>query len=221
MPLPTARSTVRTPRLRPHAGALSDPAERAARHALLREAPHAAPIRALAQRIREATGRPVPEPDPLDGGAEAGLLLLLETPGPRLTENPIVSRDKPGGTGANLRRFLGAAGIPRRETLIWNAVPWVIHAPGALNRAPRAAELRSGLAWIPPLLDAMPRLRVAVLAGRFAAAALPVIRAARPGLPVLSMPHPSPTYVCTSPEVPARITAVLAEAAAWLRESAA
>ncbi|HEY8611209.1 MAG TPA: uracil-DNA glycosylase [Roseomonas sp.] len=220
MPASAARSAARTPRLRPYAGALSDPQERAARHALLRDAVHTAPIRALAQRIREATGRPVPEPDPLDGGAEARLLLLLETPGPRMMEDSIVSRDKPGGTGANLRRFLDAARIPRRETLIWNAVPWMIHVPGALNRAPRAAELRFGLAWIPPLLDAMPRLRVAVLAGRVAAEAGPAIRSVRPGLSVLAMPHPSPTYVCTSPEVPARIMVTLKEAAARLRGEA-
>ena len=202
----------------PHAGALSDPAELAARHSLLATAAHTAPIRALAQRIREATGRPVPEPDPLDGGVAAQLLLLLETPGPRMShEHAIVSRDKSGGTGANLRRFLGAAGIARESTLIWNAVPWIIHAPGALNRAPRAAELRAGLAFLPALLELLPRLRVAVLSGRFAAAAEPVIRDARAALPVLAMPHPSPTYVCTSPTVPARIAAVLAEAAALLR----
>lgn len=211
----------RPPPRGPHAGALSDPAELAARHALLRGAAHTAPIRALAARIREATGRPVPEPDPLDGGAEARMLLLLETPGPRLLTAPIVSRDKPGGTGANLRRFLDGAGLARRDTLIWNAVPWIIHAPGALNRAPRAAELRAGLAWLPPLLDAMPGLRVVVLSGRFAGAAEPAIRAARPGLPVLTMPHPSPTYVCTSPAVPARIAATLARAASLMGGGAA
>jgi len=102
--------------------------------------------------------------------------------------------------------------------LIWNTIPWVIHEPGARNRPPRAAELRAGLEWVPPLLEAMPRLRVAVLAGRFAAAAEPAIAAARPGLPVLTMPHPSPTIVCTSPAIPERIVAALMEASSILRE---
>jgi len=221
MPAAAARGAPRAPALRPHAGALSDPEERAARHALLRDAPHTAPIRALAERMRQATGRPVPEPDPLDGGAGAALLLLLETPGPRMLADPIVSRDKPGGTGANLRRFLDTARIPRRRTLIWNTIPWVIHEPGARNRAPRAAELRAGLEWLPPLLDALPDLRVAVLAGRFAAAAEPTIRAARPAIPVLAMPHPSPTIVCTSPAIPERIMAALTRASAILREEPA
>jgi hypothetical protein len=207
--------------VRPHAGALSDPEERAARHMLLAHAPHTAPIRALAARIRLATGRPVPEPDPLDGGAAAEMLLLLETPGPRMPEDPIVSRDKPGGTGANLRRFLEAARIPRHRMLIWHVIPWVIHEPGARNRAPRVRELRAGLEWVPPLLDALPRLGVAVLAGRFAAAAEPTIRSSRPALPVLTMAHPSPTIVCTSKAIPDRIMAALTHAGAILRQAPA
>lgn len=197
--------------------ALSDPAERTRRRAMLEHAPHVAPIRSLAARIRRDTCRPVPEPDPLDGGAEAALLLLLETPGPRMMQSGIVSRDQPSGTGANLRRFLDAAQIPRRETLIWNAIPWVIHEPGARNRAPRVTELRAALTWLPPLVEAMPKLRIAVLAGRFAAAAEQTLHAARPHLLLRTMPHPSPTFVCTSTEVPIRIMAALSDAAAALR----
>ena len=210
----------RAPAPRPHAGLLSDPAHLAARHALLDGAAHVAPIRAMAGQIRAATGCPVPEPDPLDGGVGARLLLLLETPGPRVREDAIVSRDKPGGTGANLRRFLDGAGIGREDTFIWNAVPWIIHAPGAKNRAPTMAERRAGLAWVPPLLALLPELAVVVLSGRHAAAAEPAIREARPGLPVLTMPHPSPTIVCTSPAIGARIAAALADAAALLARRA-
>ncbi len=215
-PRPARAPSRRPDATRPHAGLLSDPIELERRHALLRGAPHVAPIRALADRIRIATDRPVPEPDPLDGGTGARMLLLLETPGPRVREDAIVSRDKPGGTGANLRRFLGGAGIAREDTLIWNVVPWIIHAPGARNRAPTTAERRAGLDWVPSLLDLLPRLAVAVLSGRHAAAAEPMIRAARPGVPVLLMPHPSPTIVCTSPSIGARIGAALGEAAALL-----
>ena len=209
-----------TARARPFAGLLSDPIQLAARHAMLDGAGHVAPIRALAARIREATGRPVPEPDPLDGGVTARMLLLLETPGPRVREDAIVSRDKPGGTGANLRRFLDGAGIAREEMLIWNVVPWIIHAAGAKNRAPTTPERRAGLDWVPPLLALLPRLRVVVLSGRHAAAAEPAVREARPGVAVLTMPHPSPTIVCTSPAIGMRIAATLAEAAAILHGTA-
>jgi uracil-DNA glycosylase len=195
---------------------LADPAALAARRAMV-EAPHIAPIRALALRIAAERGAPVPDPDPLDGGVGARLLLLLETPGPMVLRTGFVTRDSANGTAANLFRFLREAGIARRDTLIWNAVPWVIHAPGALNRSPRPAEAREAAPYLAPLLDLLPGLAVAVLAGRFAGRCAPALAALRPGLPLVAIPHPSPTYVCTSPDVPARIRQGLAEAAAVLR----
>ena len=191
---------------------LSDPdAVEDRRAALL--APRMRPLVGLAAAIRASTGLPVPDADPADGGVAARCLLLLETPGPAFLRTGFVSCDNPAPTGANLRRFLRDAGLPRERLLVWNAVPFVIHAPGARNRAPRAAEVRAGLALLPDLLALLPELRVCVLAGRAAAAAAPVLRAARPGLPLLAMPHPSPTYVCTSPDVPRRIVAALRRAA--------
>ena len=191
---------------------LADPAALAARQAL-RDAPHIAPLRALARRIAAERDAPVPDPDPLDGGVDARLLLLLETPGPRVLRTGFVTRDSANGTAANLFRFLAEAGIARRDTLIWNAVPWVIHAPGALNRAPRRAEAKAAEPYLAPLLALLPELAVAVLAGRFAGECAPALASLSPGLPVIAIPHPSPTYVCTSPQVPARIRQGFAEAA--------
>ncbi|GJD33241.1 uracil-DNA glycosylase family protein [Methylobacterium aerolatum] len=196
---------------------LADPAALAARHAL-RDASHIAPIRALARRIAAERGAPVPDPDPLDGGTAARLLLLLETPGPTVLRTGFVTRDSANGTAANLFRFLAEAEIARRDTLIWNAVPWVIHVEGALNRAPRRAEARAAAPYLAPLLALLPDLAVAVLAGRFARECAPALTALHPGLPVIAIPHPSPTYVCTSPEVPARIGQGLAAAARVLRQ---
>lgn len=196
---------------------LSDPAAVEARRAGL-EAPRMRPLAAFAAGLRERTGLPVPDADPADGGADARCLLLLETPGPTIARTGFVSCDNPTPTGANLRRFLAAAGLPRASLLVWNAIPFVIHAPGAKNRAPRAAEARAGLALLPGLLALLPDLRACVLAGRAAAAAAPVLRAERSGLPLFEMPHPSPTFVCTSPEVPRRIVAALKAAAAAARQ---
>lgn len=171
-------------------------------------------LAAFVERLRAEHGN-VPDFDPAGGGASARLLILLETPGPRIGETGVVSIDNPSGTARNLRRFLADAGIAQRDLVLWNAVPWVIHAGGP-NRAPRPAEMRAGLALLPPLLERLPGLRAVVLAGRIAATAEPVLQAERPHLPVLRMPHPSPTYVCTSPDVPRRITATLREAAALM-----
>jgi hypothetical protein len=56
-----------------------------------------------------------------------------------------------------------------------------------------------------------------VLSGRTAGGAEATVRETLPGVPVLTMPHPSPTIVCTSPSIGARIEATLAQAAAILR----
>lgn len=194
--------------------ALADPAELARRRSLARGR-HVAPLKPLLDAIRARHGE-VPDPDPLDGGTEARLLLLLETPGPRIRRTGFVSRDNPAETAANLFRALQAAGIARRDTLIWNAVPWVIHPEGALNRTPTRPEIAAGLTHLAPLLHGLPVLRVVVLAGRVAGMAEPLLGTLRPTLPVLRMPHPSPTYLCTSPAHPLRIAAVLREAAGHL-----
>jgi uracil-DNA glycosylase len=197
---------------------LADPDALAARRALI-GAPHIAPIRVLADRISAERGALVPVPDPLDGGVHARMLLLLETPGPAVLRTGFVTRDSANGTAANLFRFLAEARIRRADTLIWNAVPWLIHAEGALNRAPYRGEVAAAAPYLAPLLDLLPRLAVAVLAGRFAAGTAPALAVLRPDLPVIVVPHPSPTYVCTSPEVPARIRRGLAEAALVLERA--
>ncbi len=191
------------------------PIDWAARRAGL-DAPRFRPFAPVLAALRERHGT-VPDPDPLDGGAEARLLLLLETPGPRNRETGIVSRDNPTGTGRNLAAMLAGAGIARPDTLIWNVVPWIIHAPGAANRPPRRGEIRAGLAELPALLAVLPRLVACVLAGRVAAEAEPLLRALRPALALFRMPHPSPTIQCTSPAVPARCRAALADAALRLQ----
>ena len=191
---------------------LADPAALAERRALV-DAAHLRPIRALARRIAQERGAPVPDPDPLDGGVNARLLLLLETPGPAIVRTGLVSQDNATGTAANLFRFLREAGIARADLLIWNAVPWVIHAQGALNRAPRRSEARAAAPYLAPLLGLLPNLACIVLAGRFAGEARAPLETLRPDLPVIAVPHPSPTYVCTSPSVRERILAGLRQAA--------
>ena len=145
----------------------------------------------------------------------ARLLLVLETPGTSIGKTGFVSADNPTGTAANLRRFLAAAGIHRQDIAIWNAVPFVIHTGGP-NRAPRMGEIRRGLELLPPLLSLLPKLRCIVLSGRVAGMAESAMRAAAPELAVIQIPHPSPIYVCTSPEIGRRIAAGLSAAAAAL-----
>jgi hypothetical protein len=189
--------------------ALRDADERARRQALLGE-DHVAPLVAYSARLAERIGKTVPVVDPLDGGVNARLLILLETPGPRVLGTGFVSRDNPSGTAANMFRFLTNAGIARDDTVIWNIVPWLIQTLGERNRNPSRGEVAEGLAHLPDFLDLLPRLELAVLAGRKAEAALGLLEAR--AIPCLTMPHPSPTYVCTSPDVALRISACLGKA---------
>lgn len=168
-------------------------------------------------RERIAQGRAVPHFDRRDGGVDARCLILLETPGAGMTAADTVSRDNPTGTSRNLTRFSTEAGLAREDCLVWNVVPWIVHAPGARNRPVRRSEIAQGIAMLPDLIDLLPRLRVVVLSGRPAASAEPAIRQHRPDLPILTMPHPSPTIVCTSPAIGRRIADTLAEAAALVR----
>lgn len=178
-------------------------------------APHMLPLERFRAEL-EARHGPTPRCDPFDGGAAAECLLLLETPGPRGDAVRFVSRDNPTGTARNITRFCQAAGLDRCQMVIWNAVPWMIHQPGARNRAPTRAEIAAGLAELPGFLALLPALRVAVLSGRIAAQAEPVVAAALPGMPILAMPHPSPVYVVTAPDIAGRLIATLAAAAAIL-----
>lgn len=192
-----------------HPKTLRNPEERARRQTLLGE-DHVAPLAAYAAQLAERTGKAVPMVDPLDGGVNARLLILLETPGPRVLGTGFVSRDNPSGTSANMFRFLTNAGIARTDTVIWNIVPWLIQTLGQRNRNPSRLEVAEGLAHLPDFLDLLPRLELAVLAGRKAEAALGLLEARE--IPCLTMPHPSPTYVCTSPDVALRISACLGKA---------
>ena len=190
--------------------ALRDPGE-LARRGTLTDSAHVRPLTRYARDLAARMGSPVPLADPLDGGVSARLLILLETPGPKMLTTGFVSRDNPTGTAANLFRFLEQAGIARAETVIWNIVPWLIQVPGTPNRNPTRAQVAQGLLHLPDFLDLLPGLELAVTAGRKAEAARGLLEARN--IPCLAMPHPSPTYVCTSPDVARRISACLTAAA--------
>ncbi len=147
------------------------------------------PLTGYAQRLG-AQGRGfVPDFDPLDGGVEAWLLVLLEKPGPK-TRPPVgsgfVSRDNADQTARTLHRFMREADVPRRSVVIWNVVPWW---NGTVCLV--AAEKRLGSAELPALLALTPALRGVILAGNpaweFGAPAF-----TGNGLKLFRCVHPSP-----------------------------
>ena len=182
--------------------ALRDPAEAARRRAMLR-LPHMAPLAAYADALRDRGE--VPDADPLDGGAGARLLMLLEKPGPGTSParggSGFVSADNDDPTAAATWAFARAAGIERHERVIWNTVPWW---NGTI--AFTTAERRAGIAVLKGWLDLLPRLEVVVLVGRQAQRARPALE----GLPVrvFASAHPSPQVRAANPaqwrEIPER-----------------
>ncbi len=68
---------------------------------------HIAPLNRFAAALRARHGD-VPRFDSLDGGIDARVLVLLETPGPASASTGTTSRDNPTGTARNLTRFLDA-----------------------------------------------------------------------------------------------------------------
>jgi uracil-DNA glycosylase len=169
---------------------LKERAECERREELLHEVEHTLPLLSLLRSLRKAKGRRlVPGFDPLDGGAHASVLLLLETPGRRAVESGFVSRNNPDPTAKNLFCLLGKAKLPRSSTLIWNAVPWDLRSNGK-SRAPREQDLLEARPALARLLSKLRELEFIVLVGG-AAQSLHTWLSSRTEARLLACHHPS------------------------------
>lgn len=177
-----------------HPYALQDVRERRARRARLREA-HIVPLTAFVENLRAATGLDdaIPDFDPLDGGVAAELLFLLEARGAKAVASGFVSRNHPDQTARNWCLLLNQAGIPRRQSVLWNIVPWYL-GTGTRIRNANAADIQAGLHTLPELLQLLPRLRGIILVGGSAQRAHAEI-ARMIQVPIHHVPHPSPQFV--------------------------
>lgn len=146
--------------------ALADPVLLESRLALVHSEPRVADLNRWVSEVRADTGTPIPWFDPADGGAEARILLLLETPG-RMADaargSGIISIDNNDDTARNLWEFRLEAELTGTECVHWNAVPEFIG-----GKVPTAAEVRDGSRHIPALLALLPEVRVVVLMGAHA-----------------------------------------------------
>lgn len=174
------------------------------RRALLSHPVHA-PLAAHVAALRATLPGFVPDMDPLDGGTTARVLLLLEKPGPGAARSGFVSRDNVGPTSAAIAAFLAQAGLPRRDTILWNAAP-------AWNGTTRVTgpEVTAGLAHLAMLLSLLPRLETVILVGARAARAEGALRGT--GLRLLRSAHPSPQVRAAFPDRWSAIPAIWSEA---------
>ena len=170
---------------------LRDPEAREARRRLLSE-PHIRPLTAYVEQLRDRSPDEFPDFDPLDGGVEARLLFLMEKPGPMTSAlrtgragSGFISRDNDDPTAEAIFNFMGNAGIPRRETVLWNLIPgW------NGTRKVTAREVREGALEALRLVQLLPRLKAVVLVGARAEEARPFLTSG--GFSLFSSVHPSP-----------------------------
>ena len=170
---------------------LRDPAAREARRALLAE-PHVRALTAYVEQLRAGSPDEFPDFDPLDGGVDARLLFLLEKPGPMTSASRsgragsgFISRDNDDPTAEAIFDFMRQAGIPRRETVLWNLIPgW------NETRKVTAREVREGAQEALGLVRLLPNLREVVLVGAKAGLAAPLLESQ--GLVIRKSRHPSP-----------------------------
>lgn len=169
---------------------------------------------------RRADDQAAPWFDPADGGTNAEVLLLLESPGPRATAHKgsgFVSADNDDQTAANISTLLQEARLDRRRIVIWNVVPWYLPSlDGKSTKSPKPADILQAQPWLEELLSLLPRLKLVVPMG--ASALSGWMRyltgsAERPILPTLAVPHPSPQRLNTDAAARPRILNAFSRAA--------
>ena len=177
---------------------LCDPRACHARRSQLTER-HIAPLSEFVQQLRtKVPNGIIPEFDPWDGGIDAEVLYLLEAPGQKAGLSGFISRNNPDETAKNFFELNIAAGIPRKRTISWNAVPWYIGS-GTKIRAANSHDLNAGLKPLFELLSLLPKLRAVVLVGRKAEYPAKELERRRPDLKIFRTPHPSPMYCNRAP----------------------
>lgn len=148
---------------------------------------HVESLNQWTQQIQRESGHRLPYFDPADGGVEARVLLLLESPGPVVSRTQFVSVDNPDGTAENMRCLLHLSGLRRSDVVLWNAVPWQMSENGVVT--PRPAQYAEAAPLTREVLALLPRLQAVVLVGKHAQQAWLSVGSSLPAFPC---PHPSP-----------------------------
>lgn len=131
---------------------------------------HIAPLIRLIE-VWRSEGNDVPYPDPLDGGIDAKVLFLLESPGPKAIKMGFISRDNPDQTAQNIGQALSDAGITRFDSVLWNVVPFHV-ATAAKNKNASQSQVKSSAYYTQQFIDLLPELQAVVFCGDTALTAM-------------------------------------------------
>jgi uracil-DNA glycosylase len=151
----------------------------------------------VALKKAKGPGFDVPFFDPADGGVNARILLVLETPGRRAAgrqnASELVSIDNDDDTAANMSDFEQKAKLTRDWLVHWNIIPWYVQTGKPIPKAQR----EEGAQELEKVIRLMPGLRVIVLLGRTAYRAYSRHFKERPlsKIEVLNSWHPSPQCI--------------------------
>lgn len=171
--------------------------------------PHIAPLTRLVQNYHKK-GVDMPWMDPADGGVQARMLILLQSPARSELTPRFVSLDNPCPSQQNLHRFLKQTGIKRKDIILWNTIPWL--TPFGKKISPTRDNIRKGVGIIKSLMPLLKNLTVVVLAGSTALQTRPFFEREYPHVTLLTMPHPSPLSLCRAPSVAEAIRVTLHQA---------
>lgn len=150
------------------------------------EEPHIRPLMRLIQGMR-TRGLRVPHVDPNDGGIDAQVLILLESPGPKAVASDFISQDNPDPSARNMNLALSQAGLTRKDVLLWNVVPYCVSTADK-NRNATTSDIRAAIADTQAWIEALPSLQVIVFCGRKAQRAISHLKLP-PGIKVLATFH--------------------------------
>lgn len=133
------------------------------------DAPHVQPLNALVRAWRAALpDAKIPWFDPDDGGSEARVLILMESPAPT-TVGPsgsgFCSEDNDDRSNQLVREMRRAAGLSRRYCLKWNVVPWAVLDSSGHPRTPARSEITIATPYLIEVLDAAPNVEVVITLG--------------------------------------------------------
>jgi uracil-DNA glycosylase len=118
---------------------------------------HMIELTRFAAKLRER--RPVPDFDPCDGGVNARVLFLLDTPGPEAVKSEFVSSNNPDPTAENMGAAWKEAGLERCRVLLWNVVPHYV------SKNTTETQVREAVPDTQALIDQLPDLKVVVFCG--------------------------------------------------------
>ena len=158
---------------------------------------HIAPLTRYVEQLSLRPGVEVPCFDPLDGGINAKILFLLEKPS--MTDasrsgakvgSGFISRNNNDDTAEATWNFMYQIALPRKQTVIWNYIPWW---NGTRKVTPD--EKRAGIEAVRELVKLLKELKVIVLVGTHAQSAEKHIQ--QLGYTIIHSDHPSPIVRAT------------------------